>query len=128
MGGYKPGPAMALQVRYFGRFLAIFENEYPEETEPEQRETLAWIMRRFLRVGMELVMEEEQRYTRDLYLCYESFARHYPQERGEMYRALELAVNPGAGEHSEAFARNFGAWLVREAQARLRKWDRDNVG
>lgn len=128
IGRYKPGPGMALQARYFRRFLGVFVSEYPREVGPEQQETLAWIMRRFLRLGMELVMEEEQRYTRDLYLCYESFAKHYPRKRDEMYRALGLAVNPEIGEQAEAFARDFGGWLAREADARLQKWDRDSAG
>ena len=120
--GYRPGPEMAFQTRYFRHHLEIFGREYPQENEREQPETLAWILRRFLRLGMELVMEEERRFTRDLYLCYESFAKHYPEKRMEMFHALKLAVNPVATREAEDFTRDFGGWLAREADHRLARW------
>ena len=91
---YKPGPEMAFQTKYFRSHLETFLAEYPAEPEAEQPDFINWMMRRFLRLGMELVMVEEQRFTRDLYLCYESFAKHYPAKAAKMYRALELAINP----------------------------------
>lgn len=54
----------------------------------------SWIMKRILRTGFELVMEREQKYTRDLYPCYESFAKYYPEKKEAMYKTLELAINP----------------------------------
>ena len=67
-------------------------------------------------------MEEERRFTRDLYLCYESFAKHYPEKRMEMFHALKLAVNPVATREAEDFTRDFGDWLAREADHRLARW------
>lgn len=122
MHGYKPGPDMAFQMRYFHSHLDIFKREYPRESEQEKVLTLVWIMRRFLRLGMELVMERERRYTRDLYPCYESFAKHYPNKKSEMLRALELAINPIVDEQSEDFTRKFGDWLEAEANTHLKKW------
>ena len=120
--GYRPGREMAFQTHYFRDHLEMFRREYPEESERERPDTLAWILRRFLRLGMELVMEEEQRFTRDLYLCYESFAKYYPEKRDDMFHALELAVNPAATREAEDFTRRFGAWLAREADDRLGRW------
>ena len=119
---YKPGPEMALQTNYFRSHLETFLAEYPEEPEPEKPEFLTWILRRFLRLGMELVMAQEQRFTRDLYLCYESFAKYFPEKKTEMYRALELAVNPTSGEATEAFVAEFGEWLAQEAERKLTTW------
>ena len=51
-------------------------------------------MKRILRTGFELVMGREQKYTRDLYPCYESFIKYYPQKKDDMYKTLELAINP----------------------------------
>ena len=120
--GYRPGPEMAFQTRYFRNHLETFRRDYPRESERERPETLAWILRRFLRLGMELVMEEERRFTRDLYLCYESFVNHYPEKRKEMFHALELAVNPVATREAEDFTRNLGNWLAGEADKRLARW------
>jgi len=54
----------------------------------------SWIMKRTVRIGFELVMEKEQCYTRDLYPCYEMFAKNYPNKSKEMREALNLAVFP----------------------------------
>lgn len=121
--GYRLGPEIAFQTQYFRDHLEIFRSEYPQESQQERPDTLAWILRRFLRLGMELVMEEEQRFTRDLYLCYESFAKHYPEKRNAMFHALELAVNPVATREAEDFTRNFGDWLAREADDHLGRWN-----
>jgi hypothetical protein len=75
------------------------------------------IMKRFLRAGFELVMERERAYTRDLYFCHEAFARHCPERRGDMWRALELAVEPG-DEPDELlpFVRDLGGWLLERVE------------
>ena len=107
------------QTRYFREHLEVFITEFPEEPVAERPAFVAWIAKRFLRLGMELVMEREKRYSPDLYLCYESFAKHYPQHAKSMYRALELAVHPVADEGAEQFLHGFGSWLALEADRRL---------
>lgn len=107
------------QTRYFRQHLDVFINEYPAEPAEERPGFVAWLAKRFPRLGMELVMEKENRYTRDLYLCYESFAEHFPAQSRSMYRALELAIDPVANAEVESFLREFGKWLVREADRKL---------
>jgi len=53
-----------------------------------------WICKRFLRVGMGLVLPRAKVFTRDLYYCYEEFVRFYPQRDTAMWQALEFAINP----------------------------------
>jgi len=57
--------------------------------------------------------ERERAYTRDLYFCYEAFARHEPERERDMWRALKLAAGP-SGEPAEAlaFVSDLGGWLV----------------
>lgn len=107
------------QTRHFREHLDVFINEYPVEPANERPAFVAWLAKRFLRLGMELVMEKENRYTRDLYLCYESFARQHEAHAESMRRALELAVNPVANEGAAAFLREFGEWLAAEADGKL---------
>jgi len=116
---YKPGPDIAFQTHYFRQHFDMFLEEYEGEPEDEKTEFLNWMMRRFLRLGMELVMAREGRYTRDLYLCYESFSKHYPEKQNEMYRALELAINPAVSAGTFEFVKDFGEWLANEAQRTL---------
>ncbi len=53
-----------------------------------------WIMKQLLRSASELVMERSEKYTRDLYPCYETFSEFYPAKKDEMYKVLELAIYP----------------------------------
>ncbi len=126
---YKLSPEIAIQTRYFERHLKQFTDDYAAEPEADRPAFIAWLLRRFLRLGMELVMLDEQRYTRDLYLCYESFAEHYPEQAPQMYRALTLAVNPETGPATD-FIKNFGAWLSGEAARKLTSWGyvKDDLG
>ena len=119
---YRLSPEVAFQTRFFGQHLKQFNSEYPNEPEDDKPAFIVWLMRRFLRLGMELVMVGEKRYTRDLYLCYESFAKHYPEQAAEMYRALELAVNPRTGPATDSLVQEFGAWLTGEAERKLTGW------
>lgn len=119
---YVLGPEIAFQTRYFRQHLESFARGYAHEPVAGRPGFLVWMLRRFLRLGMELVMVEEGRYTRDLYLCYESFAKHYPAQAERMRRALELAVNPVADRENEAFVRSFGAWLAAQAERKLEAW------
>ncbi len=52
------------------------------------------IMKVILRTSIELVMEKEEKYTDDLYPCYQFFSKHYPKEQAKMKEVLDLALNP----------------------------------
>lgn len=119
---YRLGPEIAHQTRWFRRDLELFLAEYPDEPEDEKPAFVGWLMRRFVRLGLELVMHEEGRYSRDLHPCWASFARHRPERAAPMRRALELAVAPRVGPEVEAFVAEFGGWLAAEAERTLRGW------
>ena len=72
------------------------------------------IMKLMIRVGFELVVEREQRFTPDLYLCYQTFSKYYPMKENEMRQALEYFLNPITDlQILEAFVNQFGNWLIR---------------
>ena len=77
----------------------------------------AWIMRTITRASFELIIDREQEFTRDLFLCYKVFSKYYPEKSSLAYRVLELAINPTA-DKSEAIeiAKCFSSWIVVEAQ------------
>lgn len=94
--GIKPGIEAAQHFKYLPDELAktidFFEND--QDSAVKKKNKCSWIMKRILRTGFELVMEREQKYTRDLYPCYESFAKYYPNKKEAMYKTLKLAINP----------------------------------
>lgn len=107
---------IAKKFPYGGRLLKRFG------IDPEQlpMSGCQWVMKRIVRTGFEIVMEEERAYTRDLYPCYELFSKHYPAKSEQMRRALELTINPSS-DPSEilAFLDDFGAWLVGRTEQKL---------
>lgn len=75
----------------------------------------AWITRRMVRVGFELIMEQDQCYTPDLYYCYQRFSAYFPEHQTSMRKALELAIAPSQNRPGLIiFLRSFGRCLVEE--------------
>ena len=72
-----------------------------------------------------LHMVKDGRFTSDVDLCYQEFAKHYPDHALEMSRALEFSKNPSSNRTEIVdFLNDFGRWLVAEAD----KWlDIQNV-
>jgi uncharacterized protein len=80
----------------------------------DAKEVCRWIAKALLRSAFELVIEREKRYTRDLYLCYEVFATHFPEREVDARRCLELALDPRYDAVGEVcvLLDDFGDWLV----------------
>lgn len=86
-----------------------------EQSEEEITQRCTWIMKRILRSGFELVMEDLHKYTRDLYYCYLGFSEVYPEKKKEMYQVLELAINPTSNsEIILDILESTGEWLIKE--------------
>lgn len=102
-------PTFHNRFNWFEKFLQ------KEESEEENKKRCVWLMKGLLRVGFELTMERSQKYTRDLYRCYETFAEYYPEKEAEMRQVLDLALNPTAGKNKmKEIMENLGAWLLAE--------------
>lgn len=116
----KPGPDTIMHAKSLGTsmhevtdFLAV------ERSEEAIRKKCTWIMKRIVRTGCELVMERSGKYARDLYPCYELFSQYYPEKQTEMYRALELAVNPSSDtEEIRKVLETLGEWMNTEIAKR----------
>lgn len=68
---------------------------------------------------MALVVSRAKVFSRDLYYCYELFAKFYPQEEAIMRQALEYALNPT--ENKEIllpFIERLGGFLSQEANVK----------
>lgn len=59
-----------------------------------KKRSFSWAFKRIIRTGFETVMVAESCYSRDLYLNYGVFAKHFPEKKEAMYNALEFVVNP----------------------------------
>jgi len=60
-----------------------------------ERSMHEWFSRRIVRSGFEVTMNRSDRFTRDLYLCYEQFAKFYPDRSAQMFRVLINCLNGG---------------------------------
>lgn len=112
----KPGKELASHSPGFERFLTGLDDFFNIETLPERNKLkCAWVMKRFLRTGFEICMERSNRYTRDLYKCYETFIEYYPEKEPQMREILELALNPTSDKQKiKQIADSFGPWLQKE--------------
>ena len=112
-----PGPkdsALAKNIEFFGDKIAAAPDD------EEIKDGCRWLMKRFIREGMRLVMQREQAYTRDLYPAYECFARYYPKKKESMRQALEYAINPiGDMQLLSPFVATFGTWLCGTCESHI---------
>jgi hypothetical protein len=93
-----------------------------------EREVIAyavWALKILVRAAFELVQDRERGYTRDLFACAESFARHYPEKSAEIWRAAALAVEPTSDAAAVvAFLSDFGRWMCGLAASARNSWPR----
>jgi hypothetical protein len=57
------------------------------------------MMKQIVRTGFEIVMLQEKKYTRDLYLCYFIFSKYFPDYEITMKSALSLAIQPSCDKN-----------------------------
>ena len=106
---YSHAPNLAYDVQYI-------KSKLTQDDSPSFVATCCKkIMKRIVRSGMELCMEADQSYTRDLYLSNEMFSRHYPDNAYRMELALHLALNPLTDKMALLDAIDCtGGWLSRQ--------------
>lgn len=75
-----------------------------------------WFSRKIVRSGFEVTMDRSDRFTRDLYLCYEQFADFYPERAAQMYQVLINCLN---GEESPVRYEDLVAFLTHESSRLL---------
>lgn len=77
-------------------------------------------MRKIVRTGFCLVMEQEQSWTTDLKKSYEIFSKYYPKQSVNMKKALILAKKPTTNtKELGKFLEDFGSWLSEEVEKKL---------
>ena len=100
---------------------ALAELDSSSEFVPEEMKNYCtWIMKRLLRTGFEIVMIREQKWTRDLYLCYQSFSKYYPEKEELMRKVLHLALNPSEDSlEMGGVLKEFQPWLSEEIKIQV---------
>ena len=82
-------------------------------TQAELRELTRKSMKRLIRVAGIISFQNENRYTPDLYLCYSSFQKRYPQFKNDIKKALEIAVFQNATQAELEYLYNhLGKWIL----------------
>tara|TARA_B100000745_G_scaffold58094_2_gene34452 strand:- start:13273 stop:14073 length:801 start_codon:yes stop_codon:yes gene_type:complete len=119
----KPGIETAQHIKGIEREINKTKEWLQEDhTDEEIKRRCTWIMKRIIRSGFELVMERSQKYTRDLYPCYEGFSEYYPEKKEEMYEILKLAIEPISDKKKIVMILdNLVAWLVEEISKVFKK-------
>jgi len=112
----KPGKDMMFHIPNLESRAVLLEEKFQKaDSEESIKSACVWFAKDMLRTGFELTMERSQKYTRDLYRCYETFAEYYPEKEPEMREVLDLALNPTADKKKiKEIMDNLGAWLLVE--------------
>jgi hypothetical protein len=112
---FKAGKVMCLNSNWLKEDIQVFQQKLYQKTN-----TLAdcqAIMKVIIRSGFELVIEKEQRFTADLYLCYKTFSKYFPIYEPAMRQALDWFLNPIINQKSLLFfLQNLGTFLITEIQ------------
>lgn len=86
----------------------------------EVRAICSGTMRKIVRTGFCLVMEQEQAWTTDLKKSYEIFSKYYPKQLVGMKKALLLTQKPTTNTKKLGkFLEDFGSWLSEEVEKKL---------
>ena len=75
-----------------------------------------WLAKKVVRAGFELVAPLERAYTRDLYPCWQGFARHHRSLTTPMEEVLLLAITPSARRSSLTKVLEVGELVLLEAR------------
>jgi len=74
------------------RLLSFLEEENISKDRMKNR--VEWLGKGILRTGLEILIEQSGKYSRDLHPCYEVFAEYYPEKAKDMRAVLDLVLNP----------------------------------
>lgn len=113
----KPGKDMIVHAFTLDQRMDWLKSKLDTLEGADLQDKCVWLMKGFLRTGFELTMDRSKTYTRDLYPCYETFSKYYPEKEPEMREALMLALNPT--DDKEKLVRlmeGLGTWLEHEAK------------
>ncbi|MCB9809177.1 nucleotidyltransferase domain-containing protein [Candidatus Nomurabacteria bacterium] len=118
----RPGAQTIVHAHHLERaFKKTYQKFAEKNISPEDvQKWCTWIMKRMLRVGHEIVAERSQRFTRELYTCWEGFSKYYPQKKDDMYHVLELAIYPTERKEEVLDVLDgIGKWLIGEVDVLL---------
>jgi len=117
----KPGRDLMSHTPSFENFFKELDEFYLSNTSQDRNKMkCSYAMKRLLRIGFEITMERSNRYTRDLYRCYETFSEFYPEKEPQMKEILFLAINPISDKNKiKEIMESFGKWLLSESKKYL---------
>jgi hypothetical protein len=102
--------SLASEFAKFPRLLSKLPGWLRDDQKTRMEQSMRqWISKRIVRSGFEVTMNRNDRFTRDLYLCYEEFAKYYPQRASQMYQVLINCLN---GEDSPMQYRDLVTFLI----------------
>lgn len=102
----------------------LVDNDDPEDI----LDCCGWIMKIIVRAGLALVIEEEGKYTRDLYPAYRIFSQHFPEKESEMKQAITFAINPiNNPKEILKFLDEMGNWMIHQSEKWLQMYNPKKV-
>ena len=79
---------------------------------------MSWVSKRIIRSGYQLVRDDLNVYTRDLYQCYKLFSKFYPDKENQMKMVLKKAIFPTNNVDDILEILKVGDWLTNKLEER----------
>ena len=89
---FQPNREMCLNLNWLAEDISDFLKKIDQNN--NTLEDCQAIMKVLIRSGFELVIDQEKRYTPDLYLSYQTFSNYFPHYQNQMRSALKWYLNP----------------------------------
>lgn len=116
---FKPGLEMCCDYLGLERELGLLSTMVEDRLSLDVDKAQA-VVKRMIRVGFELIMEQEGRYTTSIYYCYDCFCNYYPEKRETVRQLLEFYLNPQPDLKAIAKYLTYGKWLLEKVDQDLR--------
>ncbi len=86
---------MSGPLKSLNKTFEITKEELKGNTDKEDiKDLCTWIMKKILRSGFQKYQDKEQKWTRDLYLCYDIIKKYQPENEKLLTNILHLCLNP----------------------------------
>jgi hypothetical protein len=129
---YRPGPKICFKSVRFEEAVPLWYNYIMAnltDTALIKKASLL-ICNLMLHAGMEICMEKEKKYTKDIYTCYKVFSKYYPNKESYMRQAFNWVQEP-TGDAAELLElmNVLGKWIMaiiklNKVEGEMRKRDK----
>lgn len=116
---FKPRSNILFGYKYLYQIFNLAIQEIKDLNIKDHTNLCNWLAKHILKAGLAICIDRENKYTPDLYLCFEVFSKWYPQYKSEIKNIFELCLYPinDKGVISDMITNM--QWMITECNRRI---------